>query len=69
MNVFKVKDKDTRATSIGFLDKVRKLSVREMFERRFGRLLNVPCTFNLRPLSRRRLSFITLFEQLVADSV
>ena len=58
MNVFKVKDTDTRATSISFLDKGRKLSIREMFERRFGRLLNVPCTFNLRPLSRRRLSLL-----------
>ena len=34
------------------LDTGRKLNVHKTFRRRPGRLLNVLCTFNLRPVSR-----------------
>ena len=34
------------------LDKGRKLNVRKTFRGRHGRLLNVLCTLNLRPVSR-----------------
>ena len=33
------------------VDAGRKLNVHKMFRRRPGRLLNVSCTFNLRPVS------------------
>ena len=33
------------------VDTVRKLNVHKTFRRRTGRLLNVLCTFNLRPMS------------------
>ena len=39
-------------TSVSPLDTGRKLNVHKMFSRRPGRLLNILCTFNLRPVSR-----------------
>ena len=33
------------------VDKGRKLNAHKTFRRRLGRLLNVLCTFNLRPVS------------------
>ena len=35
------------------VDTGRKLNVHKTFRRRLGRLLNVLCTFNLRPVSTR----------------
>ena len=35
------------------VDTERKLNVHKTFRRRRGRLLNVLCTFNLRPVSTR----------------
>ena len=37
------------------VDTGRKLNVHKTFRRRLGRLLNVLCTFNLRPVSTRRI--------------
>ena len=39
------------------IDKVRKLNVHKAFRRRPGRLLNILCTFNLRPVSREKVLF------------
>ena len=38
----------------------RKLDVYKKFKRRPGRLLNVLCTFNLRPLSRGNIAKLSL---------
>ena len=39
----------------------RKLSIHKTFRRRPGRLLNVLCTFNLRPVSRGYVLTKTIF--------
>ena len=39
------------------IDTVRKLNVHKTFRRRPGRLLNVLCRFNLRPVSREKVFF------------
>ena len=39
-------------TSFSPLDTRRKLNEHKLFSRRPGRLLNILCTFNLRPVSR-----------------
>ena len=42
----------------GIVDTGRKLNIHKTFRRRPGRLLNVLCTFNLRPVSTEgRLAF------------
>ena len=41
----------TSGFHINSVDTERKLNVHKMFRRRSGRLLNVLCTFNLRPVS------------------
>ena len=44
----------------GLVDTGRKLNVHKTFKRRPGRLLNVLCTFNLRPVPTELLSYYFL---------
>ena len=43
------------------VDTERKLNVHKTFRRRPGRLLNVLCTFNLRPVSTGADTFNTIY--------
>ena len=45
-------------------DTERKLNVHKTFRRRPGRLLNVLCTFNLRPVSTGKLDFSVFYKDL-----
>ena len=47
----KTENKSIRSKTQDPVDKRRKLNVHKTFRRRSGRLLNVLCTFNLRPVS------------------
>ena len=49
---FSVRSMTNKFDNLDPIDTRRKLNVHKKFRRRPGRLLNVLCTFNLRPVSR-----------------
>ena len=50
------------------LDTGRKLNLHKTFRRRPGRLLNVLCTLNLRPVSRESIEDLQNYQKIATRS-